>query len=136
MEDKLLNRKVWKPDKGEYFVEVEECEKTPINTPYGNRRAVLVRVEGEPYVWFINHYNRVVERAVETQLECILANKKVGNALIKVLVREEAGRKKYELKDVKPLPESIVISIGVYVSDDEGEHYLIHSDSIPIRGEI
>jgi len=136
MDDKLFTRKVWKPDEGEYVVEVEDERTIIVDTPYGKRKGVFIKVEGEPYVWFINHYGKIVEKAIETQLERILSERKSGKALIRVTVDEEDGRRLFSLEEVEATPESIVVSVGIYVSDGEGgDYHLIHSDTIPIGGE-
>jgi|GEM_PF-3009608 len=135
MDNKLFTRKVWKPENGEYVVEVDDSRKITVDSPYGKRRAIFIRLGGEPYVWFINHYGRLVEKAIETQLEKILSKRKTGKALVKVNVGEVDGRKTYDLDEVKDSSESLVVSIGIYVSDGEGDYHLIHSDNIPIGGE-
>ncbi|VVB54978.1 Uncharacterised protein [uncultured archaeon] len=136
MDNKLFTRTVWKPEKGEYIVEIEEMGKMLVDTPYGKRKAVFIKVGGEPYVWFINHYGKVVEKAIETRLDGILSKRKSGKALVKVTVDEADGRKLYDIEEVKATPESIVVSVGIYVSDGEGEDYhLIHSDTIPVGGK-
>jgi len=136
MEDKLFTRKVWKPELGEHVIEVEDSRKMLVDTPYGKRKGVFIKVEGEPYVWFINHYGQMVEKAIETQLDGILEKRKSGKALIKVTVDEVEGRKLYDLTEVEATPDSIIVSVGIYVSDNEGgDYYLIHSDTIPIGGE-
>jgi len=135
MDDRLFTRKVWKPYEGEYVVEVEDERTIIVDTPYGKRKGVFIKVEGEPYVWFINHYGKIAEKAIETQLDKILAGKS-GKVLIRVTVDEEDGRKFYDLEEVEATPESIVVSVGIYVSDGEGgDYHLIHSDTIPIGGE-
>jgi hypothetical protein len=136
MDDKLFTRKVWKPEKKEYVVEIEDSKTMPVDTPYGKRKAVLIKAEGEPFVWFINHYGKIAEKSIEAQLDRILSDRKSGRALVKVTVDEEDGRKLYDLEEVETTPKSIVVSVGIYVSDGEGgDYHLIHSDTIPIGGD-
>ncbi len=73
MDSKLFTRNVWKPEKGEYVIEVEDKGGMLIDTPYGKRKAILIQVEDEPYIWFINHYGKLVEKSIKTQLEKILS---------------------------------------------------------------
>ena len=135
MDEKLFTRKVWKPEKGEHIIEIEDYKKMIVDTPYGKRRAVFIKADDEPCVWFINHYGRIVEKSIETQLEKILSGKK-GKTLVKVVVDEVDGRKTYDLEEIKPTPESILVSVGIYVSDGEGgDYHLVHSDKIPLGGE-
>lgn len=135
MDSKLFTRNVWNPDAGEYLIEVEKQERVLVETPQGKRNAVFIKVNGKPYVWFINQYGRIVEKAIETQLGKILSKRKTGKALVKVNVEDVDGRKTYDLDEVKDSSESLVVSIGIYVSDGDGEYHLIHSDNIPIGGE-
>ena len=135
MDSKLFTRNVWKPEKGEYVIEVEDKGGMLIDTPYGKRKAILIQVEDEPYIWFINHYGKLVEKSIKTQLEKILSSKK-GKAPVKVIVGEVDGQKTYDLEEVESTTQSIVVSVGIYVSDGEdGELHLIHSDNIPIGGD-
>ena len=136
MENKLIERKIWKPEKGEYVVEVEDARKMIVDTPYGKRKGVFIKVDGEPYIWFINHYGRMVEKAIETQLDNVLSKKKSGCGLVKVIVDEVDGKRLYDLEEVDDTPESIVVSVGIYVSGGaDGDYHLIHSGTIPIGGE-
>ena len=135
MEQTILTRKVWRPGEGEHVIEVEGCAGL-VETANGKRKAVFIKLEGEPYVWLINHYDRTVEKAVETQLARILSKKKSDKALVKVTAYEECGRRLYDLEEFHADPESVVVSVGIYISDAEcGEYYLIHSDLIPLGGE-
>lgn len=133
MDDRLFTRKVWKPEKGEYLVEVENSSRMVVDTPYGKRRAVFIKVSDLPYVWFINHYGRMVEKSIESQLESILP--KSGKGTVKVIVGEADGSKTFDLEEVESSPHSMVVSVGVYVSDGLDDYHLVHSDTIPLGGE-
>ena len=136
MDSKIYTRKIWKPEAGEYVVEVEYDKKMIVDTPYGKRKGVFIKVDDEPHIWFINHYGRMVEKAIETQLDGILSKKKSGCGLVKVIVGEVDGKRLYDLEEVDDTPESIVVSVGIYVSGGaDGDYHLIHSDTIPIGGE-
>ena len=134
MDRKIFTREIWEPGKGEYLVEIENPETIPLDTPCGKRKALLIRVDNEPYVWLINHQRRP-EKEIETQLENILSKRKAKTEHIKVIVNEPR-KKTYKLEKVRDPAESVAVSFGIYISDGEGRIcHLIHSDVIQIGGE-
>jgi len=123
MESKLFTRKVWDPEKGEYLIEIENAEKTLVETPCGQRRAVLIRVCDEPYVWLIDHRRKEGKEASEGLDRVLMEKPKV-----KVTVEGEKER----TYKVDRECGSLKISFAVCVN---GRYHILNSEIIPIGGE-
>ena len=135
MDRKIFTREIWEPGKGEYLVEIENPEGIPVDTPCGKRKAVLIKVGNEPYVWLIDHH-KILEKEIETRIGNIPTKKEPVRKHVKVIVEGAKEKKTYRIKEIGNQRESLVVSFGIYVSNSKGEKcHLIHSDVIQIGGE-